>query len=347
MKRVALAVFVAGLATGAWLTLQWLTPFSKGAPVVVNIASGEAPSQLAQQLVASGVLRGRLPFLVLYWIGRVRHQSLKAGEYRFDRPLSTIQVYRKIVRGEVFLHAVLIPEGSNRWDMARILHARIGMDAAAFLEAASDPGPVRDLDPQANSLEGYLFPDTYFLPRGATPGTVVARMLIRFRREMRVHAAEGLPAGGEELHRVMVLASLVEKETPKASERPLIAGVFVRRLQMGMPLQCDPTVIYAMDLSDPAGAAARSPITRSGLENPSPYNTYAHAGLPPGPICSPGLAAILAAAHPAAGDALYFVSDNAGGHVFSKTLAAHHEKVRRYRRNLANQHKAAPTQHRP
>lgn len=347
MKRLALAVFVVGLATGAWLTSQWLTPYSKGSPVVVNIVTGEAPLPLAQQLVDRGVLRSKLPFLMLCWVGHIRHQSLKAGEYLFDRPLSAAQVFRKIVRGEVYLHAVLIPEGSNRWDMARILQLHIGMDPAAFLEATSHPGPIHDIDPLATSLEGYLFPDTYLLPRGIRPGTLVARMLTRFRHVMRRHAAEGFLAGGEDLHRVIVLASLVEKETPKASERPLIAGVFVRRLRLGMPLQCDPTVIYAAELNNPDSDEARSPITHSELQSPSPYNTYTHAGLPPGPICSPGLASILATAHPEPGDALYFVSDNAGGHVFSKTLAGHHDKVKRYRRALANQHKAAPVQPRP
>jgi UPF0755 protein len=190
---------------------------------------------------------------------------------------------------------------------------------------------IRDLDPRAPSLEGYLFPDTYRFPRGVSAATVVITMLERFRHIVGTRFANQRPSSSAGWHEVMTLASLVEKETPEASERPLIAGVFERRLERGMPLQSDPTVVYAARLDyRPVG-----PITQSDLGFDSPYNTYRHSGLPPGPIANPGEASIRAVFHPADGDALYFVANNHGGHVFARTLAEHQRNVSRYRREMA------------
>jgi UPF0755 protein len=184
------------------------------------------------------------------------------------------------------------------------------------------------LDPAAPSLEGYLFPDTYRFPRRVTADTVIATMILRFRHvlQSRFHD-ETVPRLGN-LHSVVTLASLVEKETPDPAERPVVAGVFTRRLEKGMLLECDPTVIYAARLAHrPIGI-----IRESDLNFDSPYNTYRHAGLPPGPIANPGEIALRAAFHPASGNTLYFVSNNHGGHVFSRTLAEHQHNVARYRR---------------
>jgi UPF0755 protein len=211
--------------------------------------------------------------------------------------------------------------------------------------------PIHDLDPKAPSLEGYLFPDTYRFPRGVSAATVVTTMLARFRHIVATRfadvgatlvVAQGRPRGAPlqqggltGWHDVITLASLVERETPEASERPLVAGVFERRLALGVPLQCDPTVVYAAQLQDrPMG-----PITQTDLQLDSPYNTYRHSGLPPGPIANPGEASIRAALYPAAGDALYFVANNQGGHVFARTLAEHQRNVARYRREVAASHR--------
>ena len=177
------------------------------------------------------------------------------------------------------------------------------------------------------SLEGYLFPDTYRFPRRVTADTVIATMVARFRHVMQTRFHDEIVPGSGNLHSVVTLASLVEKETPDPAERPVVAGVFTRRLEKGMLLQCDPTVIYAARLADrPIGV-----IRVSDLNFDSPFNTYRHAGLPPGPIANPGESSLRAAFHPASGDALYFVSNNHGGHVFSRTLAEHQRNVARYR----------------
>jgi UPF0755 protein len=215
--------------------------------------------------------------------------------------------------------------------MARILNLRLGIDPAQFIRVTEHAVAIRDLDPRAPSLEGYLFPDTYRFPRGVSAATVVVTMLARFRHIAAMRFANQRPSSSAGWHEVMTLASLVEKETPEASERPLIAGVFERRLEKGMPLQSDPTVVYAARLDyRPVG-----PITQSDLGFDSPYNTYRHSGLPPGPIANPGEASIRAALHPADGDALYFVANNHGGHVFARTLAEHQLNVSRYRREKA------------
>ncbi len=348
MRRRVFLLAAVALAGGAlWIVSDLLSPYRGYAGnLLLVIEPRSRATQVADLLVARGVLRHRLPFLVRYWSTRPRH-PLRAGEYLFDRPLRPIDVCRKLIQGDVYLHSVVIPEGSDRFDIARILNQRLGIDPAQFFRVTEQAVAVRDLDPRAPSLEGYLFPDTYRFPRGVSAATVVITMLTRFRRILATRLANqgpsptpdsppqlGRPArGGGKAgwHDVVTLASLIEKETPEASERPLIAGVFERRLERGMPLQSDPTVVYAARLDHrPVG-----PITQSDLEFDSPYNTYRHSGLPPGPIANPGQASIRAALHPAEGDALYFVANNHGGHVFARTLAEHQHNVSRYRREAA------------
>jgi UPF0755 protein len=330
-RRILLLAAVALTGAALWTLLDLFSPYrSYSENVLFVVESGEQAPQVADSLVARGVLRHDLPFLIRYWAGRPRH-SLRAGEYLFDRPLRPIDVYRKLVQGDVYLHVVVIPEGSDRFDIARILSSRLGLDPQQVLRVTQLAAPIRDLDAAAPSLEGYLFPDTYRFARGVSAATVVLTMLTRFRHILATRLAKDLPGSSAGWHQVITLASLVEKETPEASERPLIAGVFERRLRTGMPLQCDPTVLYAARLDRrPAG-----PITESDLELDSPYNTYRHPGLPPGPIANPGEASIRAVLHPAGGEALYFVANNHGGHVFARSLAEHQLNVSRYRREAA------------
>jgi UPF0755 protein len=348
MRRRIFLLVAAALAAGAlWIVFDLLSPYRGYAGnLLLVIEPGWRAAQVADLLVARGVLRHRLPFLLRYWVTRPRH-PLRAGEYLFDRPLRPIDVCRKLIQGDVYLHSVVIPEGSDRFDIARILNLRLGIDPVQFFRVTEQAVAIRDLDPRAPSLEGYLFPDTYRFPRGVSAATVVITMLARFRHILATRFANQGPSptpgfstqlergvrGGEKTgwHDVITLASLIEKETPEASERPLIAGVFERRLEKGMALQSDPTVVYAVRLEH----RAVGPITQSDLELDSPYNTYRHAGLPPGPIANPGQASIRAALHPAGGDALYFVADNHGGHVFARTLAEHQHNVSRYRREVA------------
>jgi len=334
LKKLSVIVALVAIGSGVWILWGMYVPFrGYAASVLLTIPPRSNAREAAGILTAHGVLRDQAPFLVLYALGRAEGRSLKAGEYLFDRALSARDVYGKLVRGDVYYHQVLVPEGSDRFDIAHIFQDKLGLNPEDFLNATTQAELVRDLDPQATTLEGYLFPDTYRFPASTTAAGAVQTMVERFRRVMSSRFSQ--VQGGSPLHEALTLASLVEKETPDAAERPEIAGVFTRRLQRGMPLDCDPTVRYAARLSagpsislDPSPA----PITAAEINSLSPYNTYRHAGLPPGPICSPGMASIEAALHPSDGDSLYFVSNLHGGHVFAKTLDEHHRNVAWYRR---------------
>jgi UPF0755 protein len=329
MKRklaaMVAALCLAGAAWGVWDLYHPYQGFAGRA--MLEIPPGMSPPAIADLLVSRGVLAHKLPFLARYWIGRTHHR-LRAGEYLFDRPLRPVDVYRKLNVGDVYLYPVVIPEGSDRFDIARILMERMALDPEDFLRRTAEPSLIHDLDPEAPTLEGYLFPDTYRFPRRVTTSTVIATMVARFRHVLKTRFHDEMVPGPGVLHSVVILASLVEKETPDPAERPVVAGVFTRRLAERMPLQCDPTVIYAARLAGhPIGV-----IHESDLNFDSPFNTYRHAGLPPGSIANPGEISLRAAFHPASGDALYFVSNNHGGHVFSRTLAEHQHNVAQYRK---------------
>jgi UPF0755 protein len=332
MKRKIAALVAAVLLAGAaWVVWDFYRPCRgfRGS-ALMEIAPGTGAVAITNLLVARGVLAHKFPFLLRYWIGH-RHNRLKAGEYLFDRPLRPFDVYWKLIRGDVYLYPVVIPEGSDRFDVAHILAERMAIDPDDFLHRTEQTSLIHDLDAGAQSLEGYLFPDTYRFPRGVTATTVIATMLARFRHILQTQFHEEIAAGSKNLHAVVTLASLVEKETPDPAERPMVAGVFTRRLGKGMLLQCDPTVIYAARLAHrPIG-----PVRQSDLNFASPFNTYLRAGLPPGPIANPGEASLRASFHPASGDVLYFVSNNRGGHIFARTLAEHNRNVERYRREAA------------
>lgn len=331
MRRLLALAALLVLASSVWLGRELYRPYrGYSGSVLLEIEPGSHAPAVARLLVERGVLAQRLPFLVRYWLGRPR-RSLKAGEYLFDRPARPMDVYRRLVQGDVYLHLVVIPEGSDRFDMARILEERLQLDPAQFLRVTEQASLVHDLDPEAPSLEGFLFPDTYRFAKGATAALVVSTMLARLRQVLASRFRTEPPLSSARLHAALTLASLVEKETPDPAERPVIAGVFVRRLARGMPLQCDPTVIYAARINH----RPLNSITAKDLDFDSPYNTYRRAGLPPGPIASPGEASIHAALHPEAGAALYFVSNNQGGHVFARTLAEHQRNVARYRKGVA------------
>jgi UPF0755 protein len=336
MKKWFLIIPIGVLVAAAlWMANGLYRPFrGYTGNVIVVVKPGMHAQSVADELARDRVLAHRLPFLFRYWLGRRHHETIKYGEYLFDRPLSALEVYAKLVRGEVYLHSVVVPEGSDRFDMARIFHQDVSLNPRAFLAATGDTASIRNLDPKAPTLEGYLFPDTYRFPRGVSASRVIQTMVSRFRQVWNSRVRPQMTEGSADAHEVMTLASLIEKETPSPAERPLIAGVFVRRLRLGMPLQCDPTVIYALEIKESSADPVVAPLTGSDLQVDSPYNTYMHVGLPPGPICSPGLASILAALHPAPGKALYFVSNNHGGHVFADTLAEQNRNVARYRQQL-------------
>jgi UPF0755 protein len=256
---------------------------------------------------------------------------LQAGEYRFDRPLSPWEVYRKIAAGAVFYHSVTIPEGSNIFEIADLV-ARTGIiTRQEFLLAARNGRRLGDLAPGLPTLEGFLFPDTYHFSRHTSAEDLAGQMVGRFQT-VWTELLAGRPAPAS-VAETVTLASLVEEETPVAAERPMVASVFRNRLRLGMALQCDPTVIYALQML----GRYRGDLTKDELGVASPYNTYTRAGLPPGPISNPGRASLAATLAPAETAYLYFVADGQGGHTFSASHDRHVEAVARYRRqNGAN-----------
>ena len=323
LRRLGI-LFLAGLAAGGFAVYRLERPYRGfGGETFVELPRGAGTSGIADALAQAGVVRSRWDFL----LARVASQTrvLQAGEYRFDRAASPMDVVRRIARGDVFYYELIVPEGRNLFDIAAAVEQLGLFPASKFLEAARDPALIRDLDPQAPTLEGYLFPDTYKLSRHTTPDRLCRLMTGKFRDAWRsLHATA--------VHRTVTLASLVEKEGKLADERPRIAAVFENRLRIGMKLDCDPTTIYAALLQK----HYRGVIYRSDLDSDHPYNTYRHAGLPPGAIANPGLASIRAVLAPSDSDSLYFVAraDGSGGHEFSANIAAHESAVERYRRAL-------------
>jgi UPF0755 protein len=240
--------------------------------------------------------------------------------------MSPIEVIDKIARGDVFVISVTFPEGLSIGDMSKIFEAHGLGTAAAFVAATKDVSAIADIDPAARDLEGYLFPETYALPRKADAGKLVHQMVAGFLHVLTPELRDAARSRHVSVRELVTLASIVEKETAKADERPIVAAVYTNRLRIGMPLQCDPTVIYALARAHRYDGN----IHKTDLSIDSPYNTYRYPGLPPGPIASPGRAALEAAAHPADVDFLYFVSRNDGSHVFAKTLDEHNRNVQKY-----------------
>jgi UPF0755 protein len=292
--------------------------------IYVDIAPGTGTQAIAAQLQRAGVLRSRFAFLLLR---AVKGGKLMAGEYRFNHPAPATEVYARILRGDVYTIPLTIPEGYNIFDIAQAVESAGLGSRDAFLAAEhSQTALIRDLSPNAPSLEGYLFPDTYRFTHHTTPAQMLAAMVKRFRQ---VAAQIGLTANpGQDPASTVILASLIEKEVNQDSERPLVASVFTNRLAQGMPLATDPSVIYAALLD----GRYRGAIYASDLQSGSPYNTYRQTGLPPGPICNPGIAALKAALAPASTSYLYFVADAQGHSRFSATLKEHSQQVETYRR---------------
>jgi UPF0755 protein len=324
-SRALSRLLLLALLAGGFLSYRVTHPYQgfTGA-VYVDLPHGTSTGAMAEALARAGVVASRWDFLLARLANR--GSVLKAGEYRFEHAASPLEVCRRIARGDVFYLELLAPEGKNMFDIG-VAAEQLGLFAAAqFLHAAQDPALIRDLDPQAPTLEGYLFPDTYHLSRHTTPEHLCRLMTGRFRDAWR-----GLQTGAN-VHETVTLASLVEREGKLSEERPRIAAVFANRLRIGMKLDCDPTTIYAALLV----GNYRGAIYRSDLDRQHPYNTYSHAGLPPGPIANPGLESLTAVLHPAATDDLYFVArpDNSGGHQFSTSLAAHEAATERYRDGL-------------
>ena len=328
MRRALLVLFllIVGLAVWWWTLTRFPVRSASQPAQALVVEPGQGALEIGASLRALGLVRHPQVFR-LHVLSRGDAGRLRTGEYSLEGEMSLDQIVDKLVRGDVVRRAVTFPEGLDIAEMAQIAAAQ-GIDAGAFKTAAADTSLVRDLDPEAKDLEGYLFPDTYDLTRRPDAASVlVKRMVQRFRDALRSEAG-AIAGSGFDLREIVTLASVVEEETARPDERPRIAAVFRNRLKKGMPLQTDPTVIYAMKRA----GRYNGNIRRTDLEIDSPYNTYRYPGLPPGPIASPGLASLRAALHPAESQDLYFVSRNDGSHYFSRTLSEHARAVDHYQR---------------
>lgn len=297
-----------------------------GAVRVVHIPPGATVRQIARRLTQAGLLRSPTAFEVAARVRRLEDR-LQSGEYALSPAMSTLEILDRLARGQVLLHPLTIPEGSTLVQIADLLAARGLGDRAAFLRVATEEGATfpHPFLPGRPNLEGYLFPDTYHLPRGLPARQVVARMLDRFGERVSPAWRARARDQGVSLHEAVIIASLVEREARFPDEQPVIAGVIYNRLRRGMRLEIDATVLYALGEHRPV-------VTERDLQVDSPYNTYRHAGLPPGPIANPGWGALRAALAPARVPYLFYVLRPDGRHAFSRTFQEHLANVRRYRR---------------
>ena len=362
MRKIFCLFLIAIFACAGWLAWVLLTPVAPNGQTFVMLRPGYSTRRIAYELKNAGVIRSEEAFI--FW-RYIRHRrSLKAGEYLFDRPANIIDIQKRLRRGDVYFHTVVVPEGFTMFDIARAIEAAGLGPAADFLKVAqSDTALISDLAPGAPSLEGYLFPDTYEFSRMQTMEEMVAAMVCQFRLVARqiglTTAATGEPKGngaGEsagahhrcgmmtleirdlnqankvqpDVEQTVIMASIVEKETAVAEERPLVASVYYNRLAKRIALDADPSIIYAELLAGTYTGA----LHHDDMRFNSPYNTYTHAGLPLGPIGNPGKSALEAAMHPAQSDYYYFVADAAGHHRFARTIEEHNDNVAAYRRAM-------------
>ncbi|MGA7591435.1 MAG: endolytic transglycosylase MltG [Candidatus Sulfotelmatobacter sp.] len=357
MRKFAWIVLIAALGFGGWFAWAVLTPVQPSGPTFVMLHPGYSTRRIAAELRTNGIIRSEDAFILWHYFRRRR--SLKAGEYLFDKPANIIDIQKRLRRGDVYFHTVVIPEGFTMFDIARAIEAAGLGPAEDFLKVAeNDTALICDLAPGAHSLEGYLFPDTYQFSRMMSMQDIAAAMVNQFRQVAeriglsQSPTAENTEAGPPtsvgsgrmtlritncpilpnepptELARTVIMASIIEKETAVPEERPLVASVYYNRLAKKIALDADPSVIYAELLAGTYTGA----LHHDDMRFNSAYNTYTHTGLPPGPIGNPGKSALEAAMHPAQSDYYYFVADAQGHHKFARTMEEHDKNVAAYRR---------------
>jgi UPF0755 protein len=356
MRKVFWLILVAGIAGAGWFGWELLTPLPPPAQTFVMLHPGYTTRRIAHELKSAGVIRSEEAFLLWHYVHR--RPSLKAGEYLFERPASARDVHQRLARGDVYFHTVVVPEGFTMFDIARAVEAAGLGPAEDFLKVAqNDTAMICDLAPAARSLEGYLFPDTYQFSRMQSMEQIAAVMVNQFRGVARQSGlVSSLPGGAPEpatagsgkltseshacsiskdptasdLERTVTMASIVEKETAVAEERPMVASVYYNRLAKKIALDADPSIIYGELLTGTYTGA----LHHDDMRAKSAYNTYTHTGLPPGPIANPGRSALEAAMHPAQSDYYYFVADAQGHHRFAKTIEEHDKNVAAYRKAM-------------
>jgi UPF0755 protein len=313
-----LAFFILGFG------ISVIKPADKtGGEQTIIVSEGMSLQEVAAKLESKEIIKSRTVFMV--WARLMRYsRMIKAGEYRLSPKMAPIRIMEILTKGLIITYPVTLPEGLSLYQIAGILSERGLIDRKQFISIAESGDYIKTLGIKAPSLEGYLYPDTYQFARGLSAGTIIDTMINRFMDVVRP-LREQVKASNMKLEEIITLASIVEKETGKAEERPVIASVFLNRLSKKMRLESDPTVIYG--IKDFSGN-----LTRKDLNTPTPYNTYVIRGLPPGPIANPGIESISAVLNPAETDYLYFVSKNDGSHHFSRTLQEHNKAVTIYQK---------------
>lgn len=359
MRKIVWLVLVAALGSAGWFAWAVFMPAEPSGQTFVMLHPGFSTRRIAAELKSNGIIHSEDAFILWHYLHRRR--SLKAGEYLFDKPRNIIDVHNRLARGDVYFHTVIVPEGFTMFDVARAIEAAGLGSGADFLKVAqSDTALITDIAPSAQSLEGYLFPDTYQFSRMMTMQEMAAAMVKQFRLvASQIGLMQALPEGRpggkprvlanssqaapesaylipppdqdpSSLERTVIMASIVEKETAVAEERPLVASVYYNRLQKRIALDADPSIIYAELLAGSYTGA----LHHDDMHFNSPYNTYKFVGLPPGPIANPGKSALEAAMHPAQSDYYYFVADAQGHHRFARTIEEHNKNVAAYRRAM-------------
>jgi UPF0755 protein len=313
------------LALLSWLAVSLYRPraFAPG-EMFVEVEKGMGARAVGRLLEEKGIIGSRHSFIIGYRL-LYHPRVIRAGEYLLTSPLGVKGALDILVRGKVYLHPVTVPEGLTAQEMAPLISPLLADGETGFTAAFREAAPIRSVDAAADNLEGYLFPETYSFPKGISSAEALAKMVGQFRVAFSPAWMVRAESLGMSVRQIVTLASLIEKETSVPSEMKLVSAVFHNRLRIGMKLDCDPTIIYALKQK---GVFAGN-LTKQDMSMDSPYNTYRYPGLPPGPICNPGGDALEAALYPAGEPYLYFVSRNDGRHEFSRTFAEHQNAVRR------------------
>jgi len=330
LKKIAelilLGLIIINLSLAFYLSkaLNCLSEEKTGSSLVL-IEKGQSPRSIARTLTKNGLIRDPRAFHLAYSL-YYAPQFLKAGEYEFSFPLSAKTTIREMIAGRVLLHPLTIPEGLTLKEIAQLLAEKHYPLQGSFLEAGHDSELISDLDPEATSLEGYLFPETYYFTREVKAEEIVKAMVAQFRANFGQKEIQRTKELRLKIREIVILASLIEKETSRAEEKPLVSAVFHNRLRLRMKLDSDPTIIYVLKNEERFDGNLKQ--EHKNLK--SPYNTYLYPGLPPGPICNPGKDSLAAALYPAQVDYLYFVSRNDGSHVFNRSYPEHLKAVKKF-----------------
>ena len=329
LKYLVIGLIVVLLAAAVWFNYEFRKQHSPAEEkIIFTVEKGANVRTVARDLVGEGLMAKSWPFVLGYRFF-YSEETIKAGEYAFSPPFSAKDILTKILEGEVNLYPVTIIEGLTRREIAAHLNAAVFLENEDFLEASSNREMIADLDPLAENLEGYLFPETYHFPQNTPSDVIVREMVAHFKKVFTPEWKRQASKLGLSIRETVILASLIEKETSVNEEKPVVSGVFHNRLRIGMKLDCDPTIIYGLKEEGRFDGNLR----KRDLSWDSPYNTYVHSGLPPGPIANPGKDSIQAALYPAEVDFLYFVSKNDGSHQFSATYSEHLKAVNFYQKN--------------